>query len=158
MPVADWTPLLTEVGAVLRARTRDNAGNELGTFTVDTRPTADEVTALITEAVGETIAEHGDPDIPADSDPAQMYAILKAETAYTTAMKIELSYFPEQVAGGGSPYEQLRLQRDRLQELARKAIVELSSGGVVGESDDARLPIWDFPVQGNGMVGWKTRW
>jgi hypothetical protein len=158
VPITDWKPSLADVGALLRARTVDKFGNELGTWTVDTRPTADEAQAMIDQAAGETIAEHGDPDVPTDSDPTQMYAILKSETAYTAALKIELTYFPEQVAAGRSPYPAMLVQRDRLSVLAGKAIQELSSGGQVGEADDARLPQWDFPIQGNGMVGWGTKW
>lgn len=158
MPVTDWTPTPAEVGAQLRARTVDNVGNELGTFTDATRPTFDEVSQLIQQAIGEALVEHGDPDVPEDVDPTQLYAAMKREVILTTAMEIELSYFPEQVAANRSPYEALRLQRDRQQVLVGKAVQELQSGGKVGEGDDARLPQWNYPVQGNGMVGWGSRW
>lgn len=158
MPPADWTPAVVDVGAVLRARTKDAVGNELGTFTGNTRPTDAEVTNLIAQAMAEVKAEHGDPDIPADADPTQLYAILKREAILTTAMQVELTYYPEQVATGRSPYEAIRLQRDRLIPLVGKAVQELQSGGRVGEGDDGRLPYYNFPVQGSGMVGWGTRW
>lgn len=158
MPITDWTPAVADVGAVLRARTVDAVGNELGTFTDSTRPTDTEVTLLIGQAMTEVQAEHGDPDVPADADPSQLYGVLKREATLTAAMQVELTYFPEQVAAGRSPYEAIRLQRDRLVPLVGKAVQELQSGGEVGEGDDGRMPYWNFPVQGNGMVGWGTRW
>lgn len=158
MSVADWTPTVEEIGAVLRARTKDDVGNELGTFTTATRPTAVQVAELIAQAVGEVRDEHGDPDRGDNRDPSQAYNALKREAILTTAMQVELTYFPEQVTAGRSPYPALVVQRDRAAVIAGKAVQELASGGEVGEADDGRLPVWNFPIQGNGMVGWGTRW
>lgn len=158
MATTDWTPSLTDVGAVSRTRTVDNMGVEQGTFTDETRPTGDQVTDLISQAMAEVRLEHGDPDRNDNRDPTQVYDAFKREVILTTAMQIELTYFPEQVAANRSPYEALRIQRDRQQVLVGKALGELASSGEVGESDDAKMPVWNMPVQGNGMVGWGTRW
>lgn len=120
MPVEDWAPTVAAVGAILRSRTKDNAGNELGTFTDQTRPTGEEVGELIGTATNDVAAEVG-ADIVSARRP---YAASVA--ALGTALQVELTYFPEQVALGRSPYAELKkLYDERLKRL--KTMVE---GGV----------------------------
>lgn len=158
MSVSDWTPTLLELGAVLRARTKDDVGNELGTFTDATRPNAEQTQELIDQAVDETRDEHGDPDRSDIRDPTQLYTAYKRQAILSAAMQVELTYFPEQVAAGRSPYPQLEILRERQSKIVAKAVGELAGEAEVGSADDGRLPVWNFPVQGNGMVGWSTRW
>lgn len=102
MPVSDYTPTVAQVGALLRARTKDTGGNELGTFTSATRPTDTEVNLLIAQAAGTLSTKAGD-DIPAALfDEASQLAAIRA------AMLVELSYFPEQIMTGRSTYPQLQ--------------------------------------------------
>lgn len=95
-----WTPTLEAVGSLLRARTVDTNGNELGTFTAATRPTANQVEDIIVMAVDEVaVALAGDA-------PERLWGAAGSLATYRAAMLVELSYFPEQVAQGGrSPYE-----------------------------------------------------
>lgn len=137
MPTSDWPTGVPAVGSILRARTRDTQGNELGTFTPDTRPTADQVLSLINTATGDLAAAVG-----ADLDES-LWAQAAVVASYKAAMLVELSYFPEQVATGRSPYEQLRA-------LYLEALAALTSAvggeapGVPGGTVDP--PVYSFPV------------
>lgn len=94
------TPTIDEVASLIRARTKDVNGNELGTFTADTRPTDVQAQQAIDNQV---ILLHAHVGVVGDgcSDLARMAAALGA------AAEIELSYFPEQVNSGRSIYPQL---------------------------------------------------
>lgn len=104
----EWAPTLVDVAALIRARTKDRVGNEVGTFTADTRPTGVEVQAFITEAVNHVSLRAG-PRLPdnAKSD-ARDAAALRA------AYRVERSYWPEQLARDSSSYEALKAEYDQL--------------------------------------------
>ena len=102
MPVSDYTPSVSEVASFLRARTRDRSGVETGTFTSSTRPTDDQVTELVDSAAGTVSLAIGD-DIP-----AVLFKEAKDVVCYLVVCLIELSYFPEQVAGDRSAYNQYK--------------------------------------------------
>jgi hypothetical protein len=55
----DITPSVADVAALLRARTKDVNGDEIGTFNDDTRPTSAQVITLIDEAVVDIQARMG---------------------------------------------------------------------------------------------------
>ena len=100
-PVIDLACTVAEVAAWISARTKDDNGNELGTFTEDTRPTADQVQEAIDAQVvllGEQVGGVG-PDC-AD--------LARGAVAIGAAAQIELSYFPEQNRTDLSPYIYLR--------------------------------------------------
>jgi len=63
MPVSDWSPTVAGVAAYIRARTKDNNGNELGTFTANTRPTDAQVEAVLADAAND-VADQIGWDIP----------------------------------------------------------------------------------------------
>lgn len=96
-------PTVAEVGTLMRARTRDSMGNELGTFTTDTRPTATEVTEMIDSA--SELVEGRLGDVPERLEP-----IVTTIIALRAAMAIELSYFPEEVGDDQSAYARYREQ------------------------------------------------
>lgn len=102
MATEDFTPSLSDIGAVLRARTRDENGNELGTFTEGTRPTDDEVDALIPSAVAEVLLH-----IPDDEVSDRLIGYAKYLVSLRVGMAIELSYNPDQTAEG-SAYARLK--------------------------------------------------
>ena len=99
--VVVWRPTVDEVAALLRARTKDASGNEVGTFTDMTRPTDAEVEMLITNGCAK-IASLVGWDIPGD---AQAEATHLA--AIVAACEVETSYYPEQVRTDRSAYQQL---------------------------------------------------
>jgi hypothetical protein len=92
------TPTIADVAALIRARTKDGNGQELGTFTPATRPTdaqAKEAIEHAVIAVHEKVGAIG----AGCADTARLAA------AYGAAAEIELSYFPEQARTDRSPYQ-----------------------------------------------------
>lgn len=106
MLIVDLAPTVSDVARLLRARTKDTVGNELGDFTDETRPTADEVAALIEQARGLVGLS-----LPADVGD-EFVGVATSLIALRAAMLVELTYFPEQVASGRSAYEQYRQMFD----------------------------------------------
>lgn len=166
MPTSDYTPTVTEVAALLRARTRDSLGNEVGTFNANTSPTLAEAESIIattvrslSSVVGADIPNAPDPDgagdVDALRDSAQHLATLKA------AMLIELSYYPEQIGTDRSPYNAYKGMYDQDLKGLLEAILEARGGG--GEPGDAvgsasQLPSFYFPPDDGGLIGWGTLW
>lgn len=99
--MTDLACTVDEVAVHIRARTKDKNGNELGTFTPDTRPTDVQVEEAIAQAVkllhtvvggvGEECADGA-----------------RAAVALGAAADIERSYFPEQSRSDRSVYQFLR--------------------------------------------------
>jgi hypothetical protein len=87
----DATP--ANVAALLRARTKDAGGNELGTWTPETRPTLAQVDETLALAAGIVEARVG---VPVDAC-ASAFAVA---VCFEAACMIEKSYFPEQVESG----------------------------------------------------------
>lgn len=118
-------PSVEDVARLIRARTKDDVGDEVGTFTEDTRPTADQVEDHITTA----LALVGTRLPPPERLDAVFGSAVAALVAYRAALQIEKSYFPEQVRSDRSAYEQLR--QEYLDDLAAltEAIAEAGGGG-----------------------------
>lgn len=136
----------------MRARTKDGMGNELGNFTDETRPTGDEVDALIADAVG-AVASRTGADI---CDKADLRASAKGMAILYTAMEIELSYYPEQVPGNRSPFANYKsLYDDGMKELV-SSISELCAPEESPDSPagDAELPYYNFGDE--AVIGRKT--
>jgi hypothetical protein len=94
------TPTLDDVAALLRARTYDANGVQVGQFTGSTRPSAAHVQELIDFAAGDVVARTG-ADIPEKYWPeARRLAALQA------AALVESSFFPEQLDSDHSAYRQ----------------------------------------------------
>jgi hypothetical protein len=121
-----WTPSVSDVGRKLRARTQDSNGNELGTFTTATRPTAIEVAAIIEEEVGAMTGFIGD-DLP-----SHLWALAHEAALARIAARVELEYWPEQVQLGRSPYDQLVADRDREEGRLISAVRSQSGAGSSG--------------------------
>jgi len=97
-PPINVTPTVADVAAMIRARTKDDNGNELGTFTDKTRPTeaqAQEAIEHAVLAVHEKVGKVG----------ANCADIARLAATYGAAAEIELSYFPEQARTDRSPYQ-----------------------------------------------------
>jgi hypothetical protein len=110
--LTEWSPEVADVGALLRARTKDSMGNELGTFTDDTRPTGTQVEVLIGQATDDVATE------VANEIPEPLWDMASSVVVVGTALLIELTYFPEAVATGRSPYTEMsKLYADRLGRL-----------------------------------------
>lgn len=142
-----YTPTVDQVGALLRARTKDDAGNELGTFTEDTRPTAVQVEELIRQAI-DTIANKVGNKVPDQLIPETQRLV-----ALRAAMLVEASYFPEQVATGRSIYPIYEKQweagygTEKFTGTLIRAISEAKAqadGSL--QAKDPGVPLYNFPA------------
>lgn len=121
---------VVDVARLLRARTKDDAGRELGTFTADTRPTAESVQGLIDMAVGWLRAKTGDAFEPGLGDdgvtavPSPYLPLAPAAqgiVALRAAMLVELTYYPEQVRTDRSAYTEYK-------DLLAEGLADLTAG------------------------------
>jgi hypothetical protein len=113
VPIEEITPSVLDVAELLRARTKNSSGFEVGTFNDDTRPTSAQVAGLAEQAATHIQVRLG------TSAPVEVIGDAKGCAALLAACMVELSFFPEQVESGRSPYDQLRALLDmRLNVLA----------------------------------------
>ena len=134
-------PTLEMVAAVLSARTKDNLGNELPTFTSETQPTDVQVIDLMNTAALDLFACTGVLD---DLEPI-FYEPVQALIAIYTAAMAELSRKPEQVRSDRSAYPELMELYGSGKEMVCAAIEEVRGGGEVGGPDTRGLPKFGFP-------------
>ena len=144
-----YLPTLADIGAIMRARTKTVNGDEIGTFNDETRPTGEEVNRIILQAANDVTA-------PIDTDiPVTAYRWATQAIIYRAAKLIEISYFPEQIATGRSPYPEYNALFDEAigwlntavgREIAEESGVEVLPG----------QPFWTFPGP-EVLVGWQTR-
>lgn len=153
MPISDWMPGLEQVGALLRARTRNTLGVEVGTFTSDTRPTDEQAQALIDQAC-EDLTSYLGADVPVCAQNTG-----KGVAAIGAACLIELSYFPEQINSGLSSYIQLKELYD--QRLPQFVALARHCGGTPDDGLDPSAPprpVSSYPQPcGAPYVGLVTR-
>ena len=158
-----YRPDPPEVARLLRARTKDSHGQEVGDWTADTRPTPEEVADLIDQAVGDVLAQLGPlyvvEPVPPDSLPMLSTLVTPAARTLVTlraAMFVELSYFPEQVNSNRSAYEEYkRLYDDGLAALVGNGE---DGGGVLpgaGGGHDSWLTPSAYVL---GAQGWGYVW
>ena len=100
VPPPEAWPTVDEVAALLRARTKDNNGVEVGTFNPDTRPTDQGAGELIANAAQAVAGE-----LAADV-PIELYGSFSFCTKLYAACLVEKAYFPEQVQSSRSAYDQ----------------------------------------------------
>ena len=149
MATIDTTP--ANVAALLRARTKDSGGRELGEWTDETRPTLAQVDETIALAAATVEAKVGTP-VDACAGP---FAIA---VAYEAACLVEKSYFPEQVESGRSHYDQLRAETDAILE----GVKACQAGDQPDEGGGPRTwGVYDVcapPVTCAGPAGWPADW
>jgi len=122
--IVEWVATPEDVAAILRARTKDDTGRELGVWSDSTRPTLPEVQQLIDLAAAQIAGPSG----PGD----RCAPICRAAIAYQAACLIELSYFPEQVRSDRSPYSELKDLLDQTLEALTACVEGGASGGSQG--------------------------
>jgi len=138
-------PSVTDVAVLIRARTKNQFGVELGTFTDSTRPSGAEVHSIIQQAATDVTGAVGE-DFP-DAFTDEVEALI----ALGAAMRIELSYYPEQVRSGRSPYPELK----ELYDGKLAALLLSMEGGTEPTAESALAPKWSF--HDNGLAG-AQRW
>jgi hypothetical protein len=146
MPTSDYTPALADVGALMRARTKDKYGAEVGTFNTNTRPTAAEATSLIATAAKELAISVGAdlPDGP-DGDENRLKESAKVVTSILAAMYIEMSYWPENAQQPLSNYASLEKRYDRMYKKLLDEIAE-AGGEVSGEEGGSGDDGYGYPI------------
>jgi hypothetical protein len=120
-PTEPWLATPEDVAALLRSRTKDDAGRELGVWSDATRPTLPEVEHLIAFAAAQAT--------DADGPLIACAPLCRNVIALHTACLVELSYFPEQVRSDRSPYSELR-------ELLADAVTGFDACKRSGSADD----------------------
>jgi hypothetical protein len=134
----DIAPSVLDVAALLRARTKDSAGVEVGTFNDDTRPTSSQVLTLIDQAVADVQAWLG------PNPPPELAGAARAAAALDTACLIELSYFPEQVQAGRSAFPAYKQLLDDKTVQLQEASRGLQPGGSTVTSTRIEVPYVDY--------------
>lgn len=146
---SEWAPTVDDVGALLRSRTKDTNGVEVGTFTPNTRPTQAQVEQILRTAVGDLA------DMIATDVPERLWPSARRVATYSAALDIELGYFPEQLNTGRSPYVQLK---ERYDELIKSFRASLEAAGSDPGDDGATTPgapSYSFPMD-VPIIGWRN--
>jgi hypothetical protein len=161
----DDYPTVSDVGAILRARTQDDQDDEVGTFNADTRPTDTEVERLIVQAGTTVFSATGSLDSLTCALADNIRESAKYWVSLLASMLVELSYFPEQVRSDRSAYAFYKQMWDDETTGFRSlldAVSECKAGEVEPDTpgDQGSFiadPSWSFPEDLGGMVGWQTR-
>lgn len=93
-------PSVQDVADLVRARTRDDVGQEVGTFTEATRPTGEAVERLIAQEAALVGLRTGNLDALACPDTASVHLGIATVIAKRVAAIIEASYRPDELAEG----------------------------------------------------------
>ena len=149
MAAIDATP--ANVAALLRARTKDGGGVEVGEWTADTRPTAEQVDETILLARGIVEARVGS---PVDA----CLGAFEVAVCFEAACIIEKSYFPEQVESGRSQYDQLRAEADTIVQGVKDC-----QAGNLPDGDATTERTWQVydvctPPGHCEVPGWPAEW
>lgn len=137
--VAIKDAFVASVGALLRARTVDTRGVEVGTFTDITNPTYDQVLELMDQAARDIDTEIS-PDLIDFPRPETIKPLARSLLVLRTAMLIELD-FPD------SPvYDRLEKTYDKRLPSLVKASEQAGDGDQPGSADDELMPVYSFPT------------
>jgi len=135
------------VAQLIRARTKDSNGLEVGTFDGDTRPTAEQVESLIDASIA-LVATRLPSVVP---DP--LLPSVAAVIALDTACRVEKSYFPEQVQSDRSAYPQLRQE---FTEALDWLVNWLEAGGTegFGREEVGMIPVGSWTSIPGSWIGY----
>lgn len=142
----EWRPSLSDVAALDLARTKDDVGKILETFTDKTTPTDEQTNKLIDKAVADLMPFLGT-DIP-DSQIANARNLV----ALKTVMYIELTHYGTEVAQQRSPYQHYKDLLEEQLPWVVDAIEAIEAGA--DEADNVELgdlPAYSFPAPSNWL-------
>lgn len=143
----DWAPGVDEIASEAAARTRDTFGN-VGAFSTDTNPTEAQVTDLIGRSVWDVTAKIGRLEDCSAANIDDLRAAAKDMVILRTIIRIERSYFPEQISADASIYKALTAEWDEGMKTLVEAVAESCDGGdgesVAGDGG-ASGPVYAFP-------------
>lgn len=136
-----WRPSLSDVGKIDMARTRNGVGVNIGTFNIDTQPTADQVNDLIDKAVNDLRPFFGT-DIPAD-----LVQSAQDVAAIRTAMYIELSFFGTEIAQNRSPFPEYKaLFKEKYPDVVSAIEAEEKGADTTNALALGTMPAFGFPA------------
>lgn len=158
-----WPATPDDVATLLRARTQDSTDVEVGVWSTTTRPALDEVERILSMSETMVLGQTGDITALTCATADSVRGQAATMVALMSAMLVELSYFPEQVASNRSAYEQYAAMWQNFMPALVQAVAECVGGGVEaggGTAEGTTVPAasWAFPVDTGGMVGWGTKW
>jgi hypothetical protein len=143
-------PSVDDVALLIRARTKDSSGNEVGTFDDDTRPTETQVESQIDKSVALILIRLP----PVEQLPPELVPAISAVVALEAACKIEKSYYPEQVRTDRSAHAQLYAEfLADLEALVLKA--EQTVAGVYGASKIGMIPVESWTMMPQTSIVWS---
>lgn len=131
-----YRPTIAQVASIIRARTKDKYGSELGTFNADTRPTGDQVTDLIDLALGMASAAIG------QSVPSILWEPVSGLVAVNAASLIQASYWPEQVQNNTTLFDFWNNWYNEGIKAMALAVRAENEGDDEGADGTANLPVW----------------
>lgn len=138
MSVQPGRPTVDDVALLLRARTKDDQGNEVGTFDGATRPTDVEVDQQITVAMALVGMRFPDPTAMTPEEQEAFAALV----AYRAALRIEKAYWPEQVRSDRSPYPMLLAEYQEDLAAFEQSIVTGAAELVVSDVGEIPVASW----------------
>jgi hypothetical protein len=131
--VPDLACTVADVAAIIRARTKDSNGQEIGTFDDTTRPTDVQCQEAIAHAVTLIHSKVG-------SVGEGCADLARGAVALGAAAEIELSYFPEQSRSDRSVYQYLQQRYDA----ALDGLQECVLGNLPGQDADGGLTNYGY--------------
>lgn len=153
----EWAPTVADIAAMIRARTKNAFGaEEEGTFTETTRPTEEQVQLIIDKAANHVASRLG---VTAERDicTEELKGAATDVVALRAAMRVELSYFPEQTGTDQSAYDRYKEQYDEDLAALMEGVSEQCgvSGGGESVGGKGTSPRAGFPAPSNtGTVRW----
>jgi hypothetical protein len=137
-----YSPSVSDVAALVPSRPKTAFGR-IETFTQDTQPTANQVTAVVDRATRRVHMRLG------TAIPASLVEDVRNVIALRAAMLVELTYFGDQIKADRTPYTELKALHDEaFAELifAWKNLGPDAEPGTVDDVGSAGMPSYDFPI------------
>lgn len=123
----------------MRARTKDSNGQELGTFTADTRPTSVQAEEIIARAVDDVESELG-----SDLDSQVLMDQAKTIVIYRAAMLVETTFFPTKLRTDRTPAKFYKDLYDEKMKQIKLDISSEASGDLPGPEDALPMPSYNY--------------
>ena len=129
--------------------TRDAQGNQTGVFDTNTNPTGAQVINLIEIATSDVGNVIGEKDVPEELEKSA-----EGVVALLVAQRIELGFFPEDIAGNRSAYDSYVEAYARDLKALKMAVAQVADNEVVGAAAGYNTPAHKFPSHKG--IGFET--
>jgi hypothetical protein len=156
MALPDWTPTTQDVAAELPVRVKDQLGETAEDFSDDSVPTQAQVETIIAGAVRDTVTAVGTLEA-CDADNVDDLRESAGDVArLRAAMRVERTFFPEQVGTNLSSYNAIRDElKDKLPALIEAVSENCGTSGGASAAGAAQEPASHFPAATHwGRAAW----